>query len=375
MLDWQIEIQKILDHSLPIINPFRPVSSDGIVLYGAGAMGEMALDFLEVISVAPKYIVDRNFKGSLRNIEVISPEDIPVEDLQNFTFVVCIVTSPIGTITDYLNFLGCKDIRHFYDFTEIALKEKLSNGWSCFHVDKNNILDIKNICRSLEHDEMSLAHYLQFLWWRLRRIEYIYDEYPVLSGKKYFRAPCIPELSNHEIFLDGGSHFGVTTQEFIQVVDGHYEHILAFEPDEGNMQKLQSSTKKLDKNKIMFYSDGLADKIEKKCFRDRLGFASKICDNGTATISTVTIDSLHVTPTIIKLHLEGYELKALCGGRKTIKQHRPILMVLADHNDDGLHKIANFLINLESYKLYFYLHDYCGNTAVYYAIPKERCNY
>ena len=47
-------------------------------------------------------------------------------------------------------------------------------------------------------------------------------------------------------------------------------------------------------------------------------------------------------------------------------------MILADHNEDGLYEIANFLNQLREYKLYFYLHDYCGNSAVYYAIPKER---
>jgi hypothetical protein len=43
-------------------------------------------------------------------------------------------------------------------------------------------------------------------------------------------------------------------------------------------------------------------------------------------------------------------------------------MILADHSEDGLYKIPQFINKLGGYKLYFNLHDYCGNTAVFYGI-------
>lgn len=371
IMNSKVEIEKIFCENIHY-DKFNEGDWHNIALYGAGAMGEMALDFLELINVTPKYILDTNKNGKLRGIDIIHPVDIPKNDLENLTFVVCVVTAPIAPIESYLKKFGCKYIRHFYDYTEVMLKNELTNGWACFDPTSKDIESITKICTYLNHDEYSVAHYLQFLWWRLRRVEKIYENFPVLSNKKYFKAPCMPKLSNSEVFLDGGAHFGTTIQEFIKATDGNCGHILAFEPDKQNAQILKDMTKELDKSKITIYNDGLSDKIEKKQFVDNLGFASKIDDNGDKTISTVTIDSLNIQPTIIKLHLEGYELKALYGAKETIEKHGPILMVLADHNEDGLYKIAEFLISLENYKLYFYLHDYCGNSAVYYAIPKER---
>ncbi len=348
----------------------RPIKSGGICLYGAGSMGEMALDFLERINISPKYIIDNQKKGKIREIDIINPIDIPKEDLSNLTFILCIVTAPILPIIHFLHDLGCKDVRHFYDYTEIMLKTELTNGWSHFNLDRGDIDSITSVCKDLEHDEYSLAHYLQFLWWRLRRVEKSYKQFPVLSNKKYFKAPCMPKLTDDESFLDGGAHFGTTIESFIETTNGKFETIWAIEPDENNLSVMK---KNLNKNlNIDYMSIALSDKNGSKGFVDGLGFASKIDKNGSKEVQTQTIDGLNVTPTIIKLHLEGYELKALEGSVETTKEYRPILMVLADHNEDGLYEIAQFLMSLKEYKIYFNLHDYCGNSAIYYAIPKER---
>jgi FkbM family methyltransferase len=364
------ELKQLLPSYPSRYNIDSSIKIDGIVLYGAGAMGEMALDFLEIINVTPKYILDTNKNGKLRGIDIINPTDIPKNDLENLTFILCVVTAPIAPIINYLKELGCKDIRHFYDYTEIMLKNELTNGWACFNPTSEDVQSIKKVCTYLEHDKSSMAHYLQFLWWRLKRIEKIYPEYPVLSNQKYFKAPCMPKLADNESFLDGGAHFGTTTKSFIDTANNKFKIIWAIEPDEKNLSIMKAEFSDIDN--IEYLPIALSDINETSNFIDGLGFASKIDDSGLKTISTVTIDSLNIQPTIIKLHLEGNELKALYGAKKTIEKHRPILMVLADHNEDGLYKIANFLTAFKNYKLYFYLHDYCGNSAIYYSIPNER---
>lgn len=54
----------------------------------------------------------------------------------------------------------------------------------------------------------------------------------------------------------------------------------------------------------------------------------------------VTLDSLALTPTIIKLDVQGYELAALEGARETLARARPILMI---ENGDALGAIDKFL--------------------------------
>ncbi len=371
MINCKKEINNILNSKKLNISK-ENLRNREIILYGAGAMGEMALDFLELVNITPKYIVDAYKKGKIRGINIVHPKDISKNDLKNSTCLLCVVTTPISPIVDYLKEFGYKDIRHFYDYSEIMLKNKLTNGWTCFNPTTEDINAITKICEYLKQDKHSLVHYLQFLWWRLRRVEKIDIEHPVLSNQKYFNAPCMPKLSRNESFLDGGAHFGSTTKNFLDTTNMQFNNIWAVEPDEKNL--LNMKAKFSDMNNIEYLNIALSNIDSKNNFIDGLGFASKIEENGNKIIQTLKIDSLNINPTIIKLHLEGYELKALNGTKETIKRTRPILMVLADHNKDGLYKIAQFLTKLDRYKIYFYLHDYCGNSAIYYAIPKERGN-
>jgi FkbM family methyltransferase len=370
-MNWVVELKKILSHN-PLANRDIPINNDRIILYGAGKMGEMALDLMSTVDIKPRYIIDQKVRGFLRDIKVIAPEDIPKEDLNKMTVLVCIVTIPFNPIYQFLHSLGCKDVRHFYDFTEIVLKNTFQNGWKVYTLNNNDLNKIEKVCRALEHDNTSIAHYLQFLWWRLRAIEYIDNRYPVRSNEKYFNILDFVNVTKHESFLDGGAHTGETIKRFIQRVDGGFEHIWAFEPDKRNLTQLRQNIVNIPQNKISLYDSALSDSDGESMFIDNLDFASNIHADGAQCVKSIKIDTLEIAPTMIKLHLEGKEFSALKGAYNIIKKHRPILMVLADHNEDGLYKIANNLIDFSEYTLYFYLHDYCGNSAVFYAIPNER---
>lgn len=370
MISYKKEINNILNSKKSIIT--ENIKDREIILYGAGKMGIMALDFLEKINIKPKFIIDQNITGTLKNIKIISLKDLTIQDKKECLLIICIVTIPYKNIFDSLKDHNCSNICHFYDYSNVMLSKYISNGWEKSELDKNDLENIKNICSKLEEDETSLAHYLQFLWWRIRKIENIYKDYPVLLHNKYFDAPCFPKLTENERLLDAGAHFGTTIQHFINATNKKFETIWAYEPDEQNLTILKNLLNKEFEKRINLYNIALSDKNGSSYFTDKLGFASKIDKEGNIKVSIKRIDSLNINPTIIKLHLEDHELKALNGAKKTIIEHRPILMVLADHNEDGLYKIATFLINLKDYKLYFYLHDYCGNSAIFYAIPYER---
>ena len=152
-----------------------------------------------------------------------------------------------------------------------------------------------------------------------------------------------------------------------------FNHIWSFEPDLSNEKILKESLSGEGYNRITFNRKALSDNCKVVKFKDGLGFASEVDSCGNKSVDSVALDSLpDIRPTIIKLHIEGDELKALYGAANTIRQYRPIIMVLADHNSDGLFEIANFLKEQYNYKLFFYLHDYCGNSAVFYSYPLER---
>ena len=85
------------------------------------------------------------------------------------------------------------------------------------------------------------------------------------------------------------------------------------------------------------------------------------------------LDALNLDPTVIKLHLEGAELPALKGARDTLLRRRPIVLATVYHNDDGVWRTAQWLMEtLPDYRMLFRTHSWCGTGAVIYAIPNER---
>ena len=89
-------------------------------------------------------------------------------------------------------------------------------------------------------------------------------------------------------------------------------------------------------------------------------------------VRTRPLDALGVSPTFIKLHLEGAELVALKGAR-TLLAARPIVAATVYHNADGIWRTAAWLMEtLTDYRFLFRTHSWCGTGAVIYAIPHER---
>ena len=360
------ELGKIYNCAVPIFK--EELLEKEIILYGAGNLGQLAIDLMTKKGLIPKSIIDKSKAGNINGIKILAPDMINNYDKENALFLICISSLPYNEIESYLKTLKCNNIMHFYTWAYIIMPELLKNGWFITSLSSEDKKNIKKVCEALSHNEYSLSHYIQFLYWKMCLKEVIYS--PVLSGKKYFKSPCFPLPSKNEVLLDGGAHLGQTIEEFTEFTNNDFRRIYSFEPDIFNMQ---TAKKRFKDDRLLFSPMALYDKNEIVNFINNLGFASKINTTGITQIEAVKIDDLDIEPpTIIKLHIEGDELKALNGAVDTILKYHPILIVLADHNEDGLWKIPFFIEDIGDYKLFFYLHDYCGNSAIYYAIPKRR---
>ena len=374
MINYKLELKKILDYPVKLYDLSRPLGGSGVVLYGAGKMGKMAVDLMRSVGIMPKYIVDRNVTGDIDGINIIAPNNIPDQDKKSETFAICIVTAPVQPIIKLLHGLGCIDVRPFYAYSEIAFPHIMPNGWEMSILDKVDLMEVEQVLEALTHDEQSVVDYLRMLWWRLRRVDMTYPGFAVLADQKYFKAPSFPALGMGEVYVDGGAHFGIIIQDFLSVASSGYRQIHAFEPDSTNLKVLYDNLPE-DQVRIAVYDEALSDCIETVRFNDGLGYASSRNESGAHEVKATTLDSIHnLEPTIIKLHIEGDELRALNGATGVIRNYRPILMVLADHSRDGLYRITKFLYELNNYRLYFNLHDYCGNTSIFYAYPNQRLN-
>ena len=104
------------------------------------------------------------------------------------------------------------------------------------------------------------------------------------------------------------------------------------------------------------------------------GTVASAVGSGNVEVRCVALDDVAGDPpTYVKMDVEGYELEALAGLRRTMAMHPPILAVTCYHAVDHLWKIPNFIHSVNpDYRLHLrrYAED-CWET-VCYAVPPGR---
>lgn len=358
----------------PELHPRRVNKS--VILYGAGNLGKMAKDFFSYLNMPFLYVVDKNAAAykidkCWRDTRVIHPHDVNAADKKNALLVICIVTIPLIALRDELIAAGWEDTVFFYDVSEAYCdRHPISNGWFINKLSARDKESIKEVY-SLLRDDVSCMHYLQFLAWRRLRVELLFRDIEINVSNRFFIPEVVSVLNEHEVFVDCGAHKGFVTKKFLETVKNKYKDIYVIEPDKENLEICKSTLK--DIKNITTIGKALSDKIGEGNFYQGFDFASKLNIFGAAKVKTITLDSLHITATFIKMHVEGGELDALKGTVITIQKYRPIVAVTIYHNSDGVWEIP--LCLMENAKDYIYctrLHSWGGTGAVLYAIPEER---
>ena len=149
-------------------------------------------------------------------------------------------------------------------------------------------------------------------------------------------------LHGNEIFLDAGAHRGCVSETFIERTGGAFRQIVAIEPDPASRARLVAALP--DDRRISIYDCALAEDERTALFHDGLDYASQLSETGHRRITTRPLDALGLAPSFVKLHLEGAELAALKGARKTLLTNRPIIIATVYHNADGLWRTPLWLM-------------------------------
>jgi len=351
------------------------------MLYGAGNLGRMAREYFEFIGIPIKAVVDKNVLALRHDpfwqgVALLHPDDVLLDDRVNCLLAVAIANYPYSEIAADLRGKGWRDVVMFYDIAE-AYKERhpLGNGWFAGTLHNQERKQIEQVLGGWA-DDISRAHHLQFLAWRCLRQDWIFPDAPITTDNRFFIPEILSVLTDNEVFLDIGAHKGSVTRRLIDAVHGKFRKIVALEPDAANLSDLRLTLAALpgsvqDRIHVIPYVVG-SEQCQKKFFQG-LGYASQCSELGQLDVTMETIDGLELSPSFIKLHLEGGELDALKGGRNTIHRHRPLIAATSYHNRLGLWELPLWLMHeLPDYSFYMRLHSWCGTGSVVYCVPKER---
>lgn len=190
------------------------------------------------------------------------------------------------------------------------------------------------------------------------------------KSPQYFESEII-NLSEDEVFIDGGAYTGDTVEEFLRQTNGKYKKIYSFEPEE--IKRYEFLKKFSSMKDISFQPFGLWNKKDVLRFNAQGGLASKLSKNGEHKIPVTSIDEFlsGEEASFIKMDIEGAELEALIGARKTIRNFKPKLAICVYHKPLDIVEIPLYIKQLvPEYKLF--LRHYSNNLydTILYAIPE-----
>lgn len=365
----QVRLEQLL--AMKVAVPPEVSGKEKIILYGAGNLGALALEFLKHVGITPVAILDRAAKpnDTLQGVAVYTPQDYAVSDA---VVLVTINNMAYAPIAASLHALGWKAVLPFYDYARaFRYRHPLDNGWFAGVLDADDKAQMIKAMAGWA-DDWSRSAYLQFLAWRIAREEWSFDDAPVNPGDRFFIPEVIKALPADAVIIDGGAYDGRVLKKWLEVV-GTFREAHCFEPDAVNAASLKAAVATMpEAARIHIYAQALSDHNGTLSLQSGFGMASRIEAGGEA-VEAVTLDSLKLAPGFIKLHLEGGEYAAIQGALETIHTHCPVLVATVYHNRDGLWKTAALLMEkLNNYRFYFRAHAWCGTGAVIYAVPEGR---
>ena len=233
---------------------------------------------------------------------------------------------------------------------------------------------IERVYNSLE-DERSRYVFNKLLEYRKSNNEELLRGLNEKTHSQYFPIGELFVLGKDEVFIDAGGYDGNTSYEFYCMTNGVYKNIYIMEPDTimrrityANIVQIKRLPNVIvvGKGAYSYTSSGISFN------NDEQTGSSTICDEGTSTVETITIDDMLEgnNATFIKMDIEGAEREALEGCKKTIEMYHPKLALSIYHKEDDLWKIPYIIADkYPFYKLYIRHYTDITNETVLYAVP------
>jgi len=225
--------------------------------------------------------------------------------------------------------------------------------------------DLEQLYSFLE-DSQSRKTLLDLVLFKLTNNPHFMRNYEVNINNQYFE-----DFMNYnkEIFVDAGGYDADTSTEFLKRVPST-EKIFFIEPSSINMAKAKKNLH--NDNRIIYIENALSEIAEKLIFDEKSGSSSKVDSfTGTKTVYAKPLDTLiNEKVTLIKMDLEGWELKALNGAKNLIKRYNPKLAIAVYHKANDFLDIPKYILSInKNYKVYIRHYTQGWSETIMYFLP------
>jgi FkbM family methyltransferase len=320
------------------------------VIYGAGKTGKDVFRILRDYGIHVSGFLDQKAKPDSYwdGVPIYQPDDRHFsEDERNKTNVIVAIHNrdvEIPPIIAMLRSFGYGRIVTLIELYDHFGKELGDRFWLTARAYYKPFKPIIEEVFNLLEDDASKNLYKAIMQFRLTGE---YDALPEPSMEHQYFALDLPAWKTPLRFVDCGAFDGDTLAYLIKN-DIPIESGAAFEPDQGNFNKLSQFVKSnltCLKN-VALWPCGVHSSTKQMHFSSGQGEASLITANGDVVIQCLSLDDAipDFAPTLIKMDIESSEYEALLGARDIISKYRPGLAISLYHRPADLRQIP-LLVN------------------------------
>ena len=255
------------------------------------------------------------------------------------------------------------------------------------YIDNIPVISIDDIKDSDSIVVIATSKYANEIYYQLLG-ENIDSERIVIPISGYLELQCgwqyfdVFKPQNKEIFLDVGVYNGNTIVDFYKWLDGNNGFAYGMEPI---YEMYKESLRNIEKNNlknVTIYNSAAWNKnetllfdIDMKMDGEILG-GSRFSKKGKLKVNGEYIDKFFAEKdkevTYIKMYVEGSEMVALEGAKKTISKYKPKLAISVYHKPEDVLEIANYILKMVP-EYNFILRHYTdgSNETVLYATVSD----
>lgn len=171
----------------------------------------------------------------------------------------------------------------------------------------------------------------------------------------YFRSGLL-QFSSAERMVDCGASIGESLAGLVGITKGRFERSWMIEPDRINQQTLKSVLRRYEgtplASRITLHDCGVGETRGRVPFNHEGGHGGFVrpADGTYDAADLIDIrpidEIIDEAPTFIKMDIEGYELAALKGASKSIRDHAPKLAISAYHRSTDLLDLTSYVLSL-----------------------------
>lgn len=183
----------------------------------------------------------------------------------------------------------------------------------------------------------------------------------------------IVSCGKDEVFVDCGGFTGDTTEEFIRQF-GRYKRIYVYEPSPDNIETCRKNLLKY--KRITVRPCGVGEKTNRLAMESDGSSSTFMVEQKSPDSQGIQIvsldDDIRETITFLKMDIEGFEIPALLGAKRHIRDDFPKLAICTYHIVSDLWEIPRLIDSIHpGYHFYLRHYDFPQNwETVLYAVPE-----